>query len=260
MPSPAPTAPTPTPDPFVDGRTLYCLKEENAGPLVDAAEKLHLAEKGTHGDRVRILGDKSRTELTVEKWARSGDWRRFQQACAAFAAEQALPDDPSDASWWTRVSGVVTGAVLAFLGAIFGLGATLVSTGKTERRRAADELRKAADGHYQACRACLEALRDGKGDALALQAAMEAPFNSLTAQLRRCDEAHRRWRYPGDLRKVLGDLDEAIKTANWTADPKTKAAGRFAELETARSHAQAVTHALVHPWRAGHRMRKGLGA
>jgi hypothetical protein len=253
--APASAAPTPSPDPFVDGRTVYCLKGENAGPLVDAAEKLGLAKRSANNDHVRVVVGGSERELSLQDWARSTDSARFQQACAALAAEQALPKAPSD-SLWSRISQFVIGAALALAGAIFTLAGTLVTVGRAERRRAADDLRKAADDYYRTCHAWLGALRDGRSEALTLQAAVEAPFYALIAQLHRSEESHRSWRLPMALRKFMENLDRAIQEENWTSGTADKATRYLKELERARSSAQSITQALLHPRRSWRRMRK----
>ncbi|CNF99674.1 Uncharacterised protein [Mycobacterium tuberculosis] len=256
----AEAAPAPSADPTADGNALYCLKSENARPLVDAADKLGAATKAEDHDELLIPADRGSAtgpRLTVEEW-RERDPDGFARACAALTAERALPSPPSQPSQWktagfaTLLSMVATG-----FGALLTLGVNRLGAGHAAAERAAADLHAAATSYGRACRACLNAWRDRQGGEK--EAAMDEPLGVLTAELQRTANRYRDWRLPERLAEDIRALDAEIRRTHWPAqaDQRGPVVDAFLDrLTKAQDEALSIAAALERPRRLGESMRQ----
>lgn len=257
----AEAAPTPSADPTADGNALYCLKPENARPLVDAADKLGAATKAEDDDELLIsAGRRSATglRLTVEQW-RAHDPDGFKRACAALTAERALPSPPSQPSQWkTAGFATILSMVATGFGALLTLGLNRLGAGRAAAERAAADLHAAATSYGRACRVCLHAWgRDRKGGDL--EAAIDEPLSVLTAQLRRVANRRRKWLLPTRLAGDVAKLHEDIRGTDWPAqaDQRTPVVDGFlTRLSKAQDEALSIAAALERPRRLGKSMRR----
>ncbi|WP_067793596.1 hypothetical protein [Actinomadura formosensis] len=247
----------PTPDPTADGSTLYCLKSENARPLVDAAVKLEAARKAADGDHLVLTSGTPGEGLTVAQWQRS-DPAGFRRACAALTAERKLPSPRSvSPQWWTTGFTTFLGLVSAAFGAMLTVGVNRLGAGHAAAERAAADLHAAATSYARACRACLHAWRTRQGREK--EPAMDEPLSVLTAELRRTANRYRKWWLPKSLGEDVAKLDADIRRMRWPeqADQRGTAVDELlARLDKAQEEALKIAAALERPRRLGKTMRR----
>lgn len=260
--APGPTpSPTPSSTPSVDAQTLYCLDSGNAKAIVDAAVKLdpkRLLKKGS--GKGHLIGANGR-DVTIDAW-RDADPAAFSRACRALVAERKLPKIPAEKSghWWSGVPPWLSsplGATLpVVIGALIPLAGTMVTSGRADRRRAAEALHGAVTAAAPAARACLAAWSDGAGREE--QAEMDVTLRNLAAELRSAGRRHWTWKRPAAVAEALEELSAEIGAANWTeSSGRGRRARAFQDrLEAEHDRALRVAAALERPLLGWWRMRK----
>ena len=235
-------------DPAGDARAVYCLKPENARPLVDTAVSLGLARHS--GDPSRLRPAAGAGTLTVAAWRRA-DPARFTRACAALVRLRQMPDtDP--AGPFTGVGTTLTVLIPVIAGAVLALGTTLLTGRQAAATQAAADLAGAASRYYRTCRRCLDAWRRRRGGDLLDE--LREPYEALCAELALCHRRHPKWRATARAEQDLENLDAAIRDESW------KTPGQAAKAHEERLlavHAQIldIAIALEHPLRRRHRVR-----
>lgn len=234
-------------DPAADARTLYCLEPENTRPLVEAAVTLGTARAGRDADHLVPLSGGA--GLTAAQWSRR-DPAGFQRTCAALAAERRLPAPDAPApKWLVDLVTAGVGVVAVVLGAVLTLASTLFLNRRSAAMRAAGDLHTAAGAHYRACRACLDGWRDLKGGTL--EAAMDAPLEVFTAELRRIAGRYPTWRRPGSVGAAAKALDREIRECSWP-EGRTERGARVDDfkrrLDEVNERALEIAATLERPW------------
>ncbi|MDL4813637.1 hypothetical protein [Actinomadura opuntiae] len=255
-------APAPTPNPSVDAQMLYCLDPANAEALVDAAVKLDPAHLKKGSRKGHLIGADGR-DVTIDAW-RGADWASFSRACGALIAERKLPKIPAGKSrhWWEVIgipswlSTPLGGSVPVVIGALIPIVGGMMTSGRNDRRRAAEALNGAVTAFTPAARACLDAWREGSGREA--QGKMEAALRNLAAELRQAGRRQWTWRQPGAVADALEELGAEIGSADWTEpNERGRRARAFQDrLEVLHDRALRVAAALERPLRGWWRMRK----